>query len=150
MQTTHEMYINHFEEIQQISKKHQPEKKLKNIGTIFGWGKQGNFSNDAPWIRIFENEYCANIQPCKNSEITINSVNDAINKLQDNKSPGNDLIVGYWYKHLTFYRNDLAALFNRMLNSIIEIPNWLAQAKTKLLPKNNKTKQPNNYQPIAL
>ena len=86
------------------------------------WDKQGNFNNDAPWIRTLENEYCANTQPCENSEITINGVNDAISKLQDIKSPVNDLIVGYWYKHLKFYRNDLDALFNRTLNSIIEIP----------------------------
>ena len=76
-------------------------------------------------------------------------VNDAISKLQDNKSPGNNLIVHYWYKHINFHINDLAALINRTLNSIIEIPNWIAQAKTKLLPKNTETKQPNNYRPIA-
>ena len=121
------------------------EKYWNNI-----WGKQGNFNNDAPWIRTLENEYCANTQLCENSEITINGVNDPISKLQDNKSPGNDLIVGYWYKHFMFYRNDLAALFNRTLNSVIEIPNWLAKAKTKLLPKNSGRKQPNNYRPIAL
>ena len=132
-------------DIKETPAQEEVEKYWNNI-----WGKQGNFNNDAPWIRTLESKYCTNIQPCENSETTINGVNDATCKLQDNKSRGNDLIVGYWYKHFTFYRNDLAALFNRTLNSIIEIPNWLAQAKTKLLPKSSGMKQPNNYRPITL
>ena len=31
-----------------------------------------------------------------------------------------------------------------------EIPDWLTKAKTVLLPKNNDTRNPKNYRPIAL
>ena len=71
-------------------------------------------------------------------------------KLQDNKSPGNDLITGYWYKHLSFYEQDLSSLFNQALNGRVEIPKWMAKAKTSLLSKNKETKNPKNYRPIAL
>ena len=58
-----------------------------------------------------------------------------ITRLQDNKSPGNDLIVRYWYKHLKFYLNKLPTLFSNTFNGNIEIPDWLTKAKTMLLPK---------------
>ena len=74
----------------------------------------------------------------------------SINKLQDNKSPGNDFIVDCWYKNLTFYRKDLTELCNNTFNGLIEIPMWMAKAKTGLIPKNDQTRQASNYRPIAL
>jgi len=41
-------------------------------------------------------------------------------------------------------------LFNQALNGRIEIPKWIAKAKTTLRSKNKETKNPKNYQPIAL
>ena len=37
-----------------------------------------------------------------------------------------------------------------MLNCKIETPDWLTKAKTVLLPKDNDTRNPKNYCPIAL
>ena len=71
-----------------------------------------------------------------------------IKKLQDNKSPGNNLRVEYWYKHLTFYRNNLAELHNNTFAGLIEIATWIGT--NLLLLKNDQTNQANNYRPIAL
>ena len=50
-------------------------------------------------------------------------------------APKRDLIVGYWYKILTFYRKhsceDLKELWN-----IIDIANWLSIARANLVDKN--------------
>ena len=73
-----------------------------------------------------------------------------ITRLQDNKSPGNELIVVYRYKHLKFYVNKPTRLLSNTFNGIIEIPDWLTKAKTVLSPKNNYRRNPKNYHPIAL
>ena len=73
-----------------------------------------------------------------------------ITRLQDNKSPGKELIVVYRYKHLKFYVNKPTRLLSNMFNGIIEFPDWLTKAKTVLSPKNNDRRNPKNYHPIAL
>ena len=85
-----------------------------------------------------------------NLKIITSILKTAIKRLQDNKSPGKDLIVGHWYKNLTFYRNDLAELYNNTFTGLVEIPTWMAKAKTILLPKNDQTSWAKNYRPIAL
>ena len=114
------------------------------------WGTEGKFNADAEWLQTLEDEYCTDVQNNTNCDITRDTMRKAISKLQDSKSPGNDLIIGYWYKHLTFFDNDLSRLFNNALNGVTQIPSWMAKAETTLLSKNRETKLPKNYRPIAL
>ena len=69
--------------------------------------------------------------------------------MQNDKSPGNDLIVGYWYKHLTFYRHALIHLFDQTFNGQQQLPAWLTKARTWLIPKSEDTNIAKNYRPIA-
>ena len=68
------------------------------------WGKESNFHKEAKWIKNEEKNYCENVrqQPYK---ITDEILNKAVNKLFLGKSPGIDLIKGYCYKRLSFYKN---------------------------------------------
>ena len=63
------------------------------------WGKESNFHKEAEWIKNLEKNYFNNIrqQPYK---ITDEILNKAVSKLFLGKSPGRDLIKGYWYKRL--------------------------------------------------
>ena len=63
------------------------------------WGKESNFHTEAKWIKNLEKNYCKNVrqQPYK---ITEEILNKAVGKLFLGKSPGRDLIKGYWYKRL--------------------------------------------------
>ena len=81
---------------------------------------------------------------------------EVISKLQNNKSPGIDGIIGYWFKNLNFYINDLVKLFNSILNKEVDIPNkevdiptWFTIARTKPIAKNSNTHLAENYRPIA-
>ena len=74
---------------------------------------------------------------------------EVILKLQNNKSPGIDGIIGYWFKNLNFYINDLVKLFNSILNNEVDIPTWFTRARTKLIAKNSNTHLAENYRPIA-
>lgn len=74
----------------------------------------------------------------------------AVTGMQDNKSPGNDLIFGYWHRHLEFYINELTTLSSNTFSGNIEISEWLTKAKSVLLTKNNVTLNLKNPLPITL
>ena len=57
------------------------------------WGTTGDFNNSPEWLNVLEKEYCDKIQP-EDYNINTDKLQTAIKRLQDNKSPGNDLIVG--------------------------------------------------------
>ena len=113
------------------------------------WEKT-NLNNDAPWIKSLQNENCSSVIQDNNCSIITAVLEKAITRLQDNKSNGSDLTVGYWYRHLNFYIKALTTLLSKTLNDNIEIPDWLTKAKTVLLPKNNDIRNPKNHSPMAL
>ena len=112
------------------------------------WGNKGNFNHNAEWLKLLESSYCPNIIE-KDYSIRTDTVKKAIQKLQLKKSPGPDLITGLLYKKLSSFIPFMANLFQRSLNNIETIPDWLDQAKTVLLPKNERTQEAKSYRPIA-
>ena len=77
------------------------------------------------------------------------TIQQAITKMQNNKAPRPDGIIGFWYKKLTFYRPYMILSFQNILNGVSEFPPQLILAKTVLIPKNEDTFNPKNYRPIA-
>ena len=72
---------------------------------------------------------------CSANTINEETFGKVVNKMQNGISPGNDLIVGYWYKHLTFYRHALIHIFDQRFNGQQQIPPWLlVKARTQLVP----------------
>ena len=76
-------------------------------------------------------------------------IHAVISKTQNNKAPGIDGIIGFWYKWFHSYRNELALLFNKVFNGLLHIPDVLTRAITLLLPKSDDLENPKNYRPIA-
>ena len=110
---------------------------------------ESNVAN-VDWMKELENNYCLNAMQ-KLYEIDKMAIGKAINKLKPNKAPpGRDMITGYWYKQLNFYRSDLTRLYNSTLVNDQVLTTWLLTAKTTLLPKNTDTHIAKNYRPIAL
>ena len=95
-----------------------------------------------------QTEYCVNATQ-KGYVLNSKTLKEVISKLQNNKSPGIDGIIGYWFKNLNFYINDLVKLFNSILNKEVDIPTWFTRARTKLIAKNSNTHLAENYRPIA-
>ena len=98
------------------------------------------------WMKELESNYCLNAAQ-KLYEVDKIAVDKAINKLKPNKAPGRDMITGYWYKQLYFYRSESTRLYNSTLVNDQVIPTWLSSAKTTL---NTDTHVAKNYRPIAL
>ena len=43
------------------------------------------------------------------------TIDKVIDKIKPSKAPDRDMIIGYWYKQLDFYRSDLTRLYNSTL-----------------------------------
>ena len=80
-------------------------------------------------MKELENNYYLNPTQ-KLYEIGKMAIGKAINKLKPNKAPGRDVITGYWYKQLNFYRSDdLTRLYHLMLVNDQVLPTCLWTAK---------------------
>lgn len=109
------------------------------------YGTTSKHNENAVWIRQEERKKAHQMvwEP-----ITENNVKQAINKTQNWKAPGPDYIPNFWLKELHAAHKHLAREYNNIIDSC-EIPDWLAERKTILLAKNDKTEDPKNYRPIT-
>ena len=53
---------------------------------------------------------------------------------------GQDMMIGFWYKQLQFYRPYMVPLFQKTLSGKYDFPAEIVLAKTVLIPKNENTK----------
>ena len=84
-------------------------------------------------------------------KISLKDVQTCIKALKDNKSPGNDGLIGEFYKdHSKTLAPFLVAMFEEALEKE-ELPPTLKQGLIKLIPKPNKDKLSiENWRPISL
>ena len=129
---------------EKIPTKYEVETFWKNI-----WrAPDKTFNENSSWLSELEMIYCSDVQP-KQYEITKDNLKAAVNKIHLGKSPGRDLLIGYWFKKLTFYIEPLANLYQNTFKGSTTLPDWLTLAKTILLLKNEHTQAAKNYQQIA-
>lgn len=92
----------------------------------------------------------SSIEMC-DQEISLNEISHCINKLKDNKSPGNDGLISEFYK---FFQNELSPFLLFVFTEAIQqgyLPNSLRQGLITLLPKPNKDILfLENWRPITL
>ena len=69
--------------------------------------------------------------------------------MQNNRAPGIDMIVMFWWKKLESLHCPLVRLFIKFYKNQLEIPQWLTVVRTTLQPKNKDTHQAKKYRPIA-
>ena len=84
------------------------------------WGKESNFHKEAKWIKNLEKNYCNNVrqQPYK---MTDEILNKAVSKLFPVKLLGRDLIKGYGYKRLSFYKKHLLKIFQETYEGMLKL-----------------------------
>ena len=112
------------------------------------WNVKIDYNTNATWIKELKTNYCANVNQ-KDYKINIKTLQKALSKIQNNKSSGPDMIIGFWYKKLQFYRPYIVFLFQKTLSGEYDFPAEVVLVKTVLIPKNENTKIAKNYRPIA-
>ena len=93
------------------------------------WNVKIDYNTNAPWINELKTNYCANVNQ-KDYEINLETLNKALSKIQNNKMPGRDMIIGFWYKKLQFYRPYMVSLFQKILSGEYDFPAEIVLAKT--------------------
>ena len=72
-----------------------------------------------------------------------------LNKLASNKH-GRDLLTGQWMKILKPLHGQLKNILINTIDGKEQLSDWLLTVQTMLIAKNNETKDPQNYRPIAI
>lgn len=128
--------------VQEVPTKTDVENFWKGI-----WSKEGTFNTNATWLNNLH-DYCSDAEQ-KAYVIENKTITKIVKKLQVKKAPGPDMIGAFWYKKLASYLPFMTTLFESSFNGQIEMPQWMAKARTVLTPKNKQTSIPKNYRPIA-
>ena len=98
------------------------------------WGNRGNFNHNAEWLSLLEISYCPNV--IEKEFILLGLIlSRRPFKSYNWKSCWGQILVQKAFLFIPFMEN----LSARSLNKIETILDWLAQAKTTLLPKNEQT-----------
>ena len=82
------------------------------------WNVKIDYNTNAPCINELKTNYCANVNQ-KDYEIDLETLNKALSKIQSNKMPGRDMIIGFWYKKLQFYRPYMVSFISKVRNNAI-------------------------------
>ena len=82
-------------------------------------------------------------------KITSKTFKEVLLNMKNNGAPGNCKINAFYSKKLLSTHPHLVSQFNYIFENNKSLPQWLVRGKTIFLTKNNDTKLPKNYQPIA-
>ena len=102
------------------------------------------------WLKDLNDKYCKNVVNTE-YKLDLQALEKPIKKIQISKAPGQDRIIGFWFKTLSSYRKILALKVNEGFHSDPNtlLSTWLSVAHTSLLPKNKETHIAKNYRPVA-
>ena len=107
-------------------------------------------NRDTPALAHFE-AFCQRLQQphevCQ--PITPEEVRRALEGSKNFAAPGPDGINNFWWKKLTCTHHHLARIFNAWLNGEQQIPSWVVEGRTVLIPKSGDLSNPKNYRPIT-
>ena len=123
------------------------EEDVKNFWNGL-WGHEGVYNEQNEWISKLRDNYCKDVKPTIN-HIKLEHFLKINESLKNNTSPGLDLIVGYWIKNCHSTRKKTFELFKEVSKGEKDLPEWLVKARTTLAAKNEETRNPKNYRPIA-
>ncbi|KAL1448319.1 hypothetical protein WDU94_012418 [Cyamophila willieti] len=112
------------------------------------WGQQKKHKQEAPWIQE-EIQRMENVPVMSSIQITEADVCNAIKYTSNWKSPGLDQVQNYWLKHFTNTHSVLACQFQHCIQNPSELPKFLTEGITYMLPKNEQIDSPASYRPIT-
>ena len=112
------------------------------------WENEKYHDETAEWIRqqdeMMKNQPSQEWQDIENVEVIL-----TLKKTSNWKSTGIDKVPNFWLKNLESLHGSLATVYNDIVRDPGKSPEWLTLGKTYLLPKNDETRNPKNYRPIA-
>ena len=112
------------------------------------WGKiwsQSADHKDVKWLQYLQSE--VNIKKQEKIDITTGSLKKVLARVPDWKSPGPDLVQGFWLKNFSSLHERVR--LKEYLDSGF-VPSWLTRGRTSLLQKDkSKGNVASNYRPLT-
>ena len=112
------------------------------------WSDSKTHSSQATWIEKLSKEYEA-LKEQEWSEITLEDLKHALKKSSKWKWPRKDKIPNFWLNVFHETHTRLTQLYNLIITNPKQIPQWLVNGITYLLPKSDETNNPKNYRLIT-
>ena len=90
-----------------------------------------------------------NVKKQEKIDIATGSLKKILVRMADWKSPGPDLVQGFWLKNISSLHERVRLQLKECLDSGF-VPSWLTRGRTSLLQKNkSKSNVASNYRPIT-
>lgn len=112
------------------------------------WSQDEKHNEEAEWIKKETDKY-TNTPQQSNINITETDLKETIAKTHNWKAPGADKIHNYWYKYFPSIHKQLAKCIEHIINNPEEVPKFITEGTTYIIPKNEETSNPANYRPIT-
>ena len=112
------------------------------------WSDSKTHNSQAPWIEKLSKEYEA-IKEQEQSEITLEDIKHALKNSSKWKSLGKNKIPNFWLNAFHETHTRLTQIYNLVITDPKQIPQWLVNGISYLLPKSDETNNPKNYRPVT-
>ena len=90
-----------------------------------------------------------NVKKQEKIDITTENLKEILGRMPNWKSPGPDLVQGFWLKNFSNLHEGVTLQLKKCLDSGF-VPSWLTSGRTSLLQKDNsKGNVASNYRPIT-
>ena len=110
------------------------------------WSEPAEHKKDAKWLRTVKEEIEVDQQ--QDLVITVEKVKSALAKIPNWKSPGPELVQGYWLKNFTSLHERIAYQLNECLRQG-NVPSWMTRGRTvSIIKDSSKGNIPSNCRPI--
>ena len=111
------------------------------------WSQSADHKKDAKWLQDLRSE--VNVKNHEKIDITTGSLKKILGRMPNWKSPGPDLVLGFWLKIFSSLHERVRLQLKECLDSGF-VPSWLTRGRTSLLQKDkSKGNVASNFRPIT-
>ena len=111
------------------------------------WSQSADHKKDAKWLQDLRGE--VNVKKQEKIDITAGSLKTLLGRMPNWKSPGPDLVQGFWLKNFSSLHERVKLQLKESLDSGF-VPSCLTRGRTSLLQKDkSKGNVASNYSPIT-
>ena len=111
------------------------------------WSQSADHKKDGKWLQVLRKE--VNVKKQEKIYITTGSLKKILGRMPNWKSPGPDLVQGFWLKNFSSLHERVRLQLKECLDNGF-VPSWLTRGRTSLLQKHkSKGNVASNYRPIT-
>ena len=111
------------------------------------WSESVDHSRDTKWLKNLQSEVSVTKQ--EKVDVAKESLKKILGRMPNWKSPGPDLVQGFWLKNFSNLHGGVKSQLKECLGRGF-VPSWLTKRSTALLLKDkSKANSASNYRPIT-